>query len=113
VQDVRRVRRLVCQALQGAHRGGGPKKGRGEFLRLLQAQGERLCGQGHRGTVAREVGARRSIQEVSYGVGRADRRQALQTVVTLTSQAGFPFDPKNTFDWKGVAAGDLLRYGIA
>jgi len=50
---------------------------------------------------------------VSCGVGRADRRQALQTAVTLTTRAGFPFDPKNTFDWKGVAAGDLLRYGIA
>ena len=31
VQDVRRVRHFVCEALQGAHRGGGPKKDEANF----------------------------------------------------------------------------------
>src|SRR5882724_12307164 len=65
VQDVRGVRHVVCQALQGAHGGGGAEKGRGEFLRSLQAQGWRLCGEGYRGACSGEVGARRFIQKVT------------------------------------------------
>ena len=69
VQNVRRVRHFLRQALQGADGGRGAQEGRGEFLRSLQAQSRRLYRQKHHRVGASQIGVGRAISQVTLVLG--------------------------------------------